>query len=39
VIDLGQEQSRFLNIPLEKQWVEALRHAVDQKISGRRENA
>jgi len=33
VIDLGQEQSRFLNISLEKQWVEALRHAVDQKIS------
>jgi hypothetical protein len=34
VIRLVREQSRVLNVPLEKRIVEALRHAVDQKISG-----
>ncbi len=33
VIRLVREQSRFLDNPLEKKMVEALRHAVDQKIS------
>ncbi len=34
VIRLAREQSRVLDISVEKKMVEALRHAVDQKISG-----
>ncbi len=34
MMHLVREQSRFLNEAVEKQWVEALREAIDQKISG-----
>jgi hypothetical protein len=33
VVRLAREQGRFLDVPLEKKMVEALQHAVDQKIS------
>lgn len=34
MVRLSREQSRYLNEAVEKQWVDALRQAVDQKISG-----